>query len=130
MLGVGNFEMKNWIDYMTRSSIVKRLKEELKLLQNKFNVGHELILKYLPNEIRYSQNGKLLSGEVNGNLILIYEEMEVKAIATLRHEFIEYILSPLIKDYLDIINNQNTLLTQLLCKRKEDVVEKLIKSLQ
>ena len=115
---------------MTKNNNDKKLKDELKLLQNKFNAGHELTLKYLPNEIRYSQNGNPLSGEVNGNIILIYDDIEARAIATLHHEFIEYMLSPLIKDYIDIINHQNKLLTQLLCKRKEDVVERLTKSLQ
>jgi hypothetical protein len=114
---------------MTKKCIEKRLEEELKILQNKFDAGHELVLKYLPNDIRYSQNGKLLSGEVNGNIILIYDNKEDLAISTLHHEFIEYLLSPMIKDYLDIINTQNKLLTQLLIKRKEDVVERLIKSL-
>lgn len=115
---------------MNKSNIEKKLNEELIFLQNKFNKGHELVLKYLPGEIRYSQNDKPLSGEVNGNLILIYDDKEDRAISTLQHEFIEYLLTPLIKDYLNIINNQNKLLTQLLCKRKEDVVERLTKSLQ
>lgn len=115
---------------MNESSIEKKLKEELKFLQNKFHKGYELTLKYLPWEIRYSQNDKPLSGEVNGNIILIYDDKEEIAISTLHHEYIEYLLNPLIKDYLDIINHQNKLLTQLLCKRKEDVVERLTKSLQ
>lgn len=115
---------------MNNRKVDEKLKEELKILQNKFNNGHQLTVKHLPGEIRYSQNNKPLSGEVNGHLILIYDDDEARAIETLYHEFIEFILSPLINDYLDIINIQNKLLTQLLRKRKEDVVEQLTKSMK
>jgi hypothetical protein len=61
----------------------KRLKEELKSLQQKFNAGQELSLKYLPNEVRYSQFGNILSVEVDGNGILIYDDKLEKAITPL-----------------------------------------------
>jgi hypothetical protein len=106
------------------------IKKELVRLQNIFKVGYELTVKYTPNGVRYSQHGKLLLNEVNSNVILIYEDSKEKAIATLYHEFMEWMISPLIKSYLDVINGQNKIIiTQLLCNKKEDVVDKLIKSL-
>ncbi|MCK5562414.1 MAG: hypothetical protein KAJ51_17570, partial [Thermoplasmata archaeon] len=68
---------------MYNRRVDEKLKEELKVLQNKFNAGHELTVKHLPGEIRYSQNGNALSGEINGYLILIYEDKEARAISTL-----------------------------------------------
>ena len=115
---------------MNNRRVEKKLKKELKFLQDRFQAGHSLTVKHLPGEIRYSLNNRPLSGEVCGRLILIFEEDEVKAIETLHHEFIEFILFPLIKEYIEIINIQNKLLSQLLYKRKEDVVEQLTKSLK
>ena len=122
--------MKIWVDCMNKSSIDKKLKEELKSLQNKFNKGHELTLKYLPNKIRYSENNKPLAGEVVNDIIIIYEAKEEKAIQTLYHEFIEYLIIPLLKDSFYIISYQNKIITQLLLNKKEDIVEQLSHSLR
>ena len=56
---------------MKNSKVHEKLKQELKFLQNKFNKGYELTLKYLPNEVRYSENNKPLSGEIVHDIIII-----------------------------------------------------------
>ena len=115
---------------MKKGSIKIKLNEELKFLQNKFNKGYELTLKYLPGEIRYNENNKPLAGEIINDMIIIYEAKEEKAIATLHHEFLEYLIIPLLKDSFYIISYQNKIITQLLLNKKEDIVEQLSNSLR
>jgi hypothetical protein len=109
--------------------VERALNKELRRLQHIFQTGTELKILYRPGEIRINQMGKDLSGEVNGSFIIIYELDRKRAISTLYHEFVEYMIMPLIKDYLDIINGLNLQITSLLVKRKEEVVERFIKSL-
>ncbi len=115
---------------MNKNRVDEKLKEELKSLQNKFNAGHELTIKYLPDEIRYSENNKPLAGEIVSDIILIYEAKEEKATAALHHEFLEYLITPLLKDSFYIISYQNKIITQLLLRKKEDIVEQLCNSLR
>jgi len=106
------------------------LNKELRRLQQIFQIGVELKILYRPGELRINQSGKPLSGEISGNFILIYEQDQMRAISTLYHEFVEYMILPLIQDYLDIINGLNCQVTLLLVKRKEEVVERFMKSLR
>jgi predicted nuclease with TOPRIM domain len=68
-------------------NIVQQLERELSKLKDKFQMAHELKIEWLPN----SDNKK--SGEVIGRTIYIYEKDEIKALDTLKHEFIDYIIS-------------------------------------
>jgi hypothetical protein len=115
---------------MKKNRVDEKLQKELKSLQNKFNKGHELTIKYLPNEIRYSENNKPLAGEIVNDIILIYEAKEEKAVQTLYHEFFEYLIIPLLKDSFYIISYQNKVITQLLLNKKEEIVELLSHSLR
>ncbi len=115
---------------MKKDRVDEKLKKELKFLQNKFHKGHELTLKYIPNEIRYNENNKPLSGEIVNNIIIIYEAKAEKAIATLHHEFLEYLIIPLLKDSFYIISYQNKIITQLLLNKKEEIVEQLSNALR
>lgn len=126
----GNPELIIRVDCMNKSSIEIKLKEELKFLQNKFHKGYELTLKYLPNEIRYNDNNKPLAGEIVNDIIIIYEAKEAKAIQALYHEFIEYLIIPLLKDSFYIISYQNKIITQLLLNKKEEIVEQLSNALR
>ena len=105
------------------------LNKELRRLQQIFQTGTELKVLYRPGEVRINQSGNPLSGEISGNFILIYEKDRERAISTLNHEFVEYMIMPLIQDYLDIINGLNQQVTSLLIKRKEVVVERFMKSI-
>ena len=111
----------------------ERLKSELKRLQSIFNRGLGFSLVYLPNQIRCGKDGKILSGEVQGPCILIYEEREDLAMSVLYHEFIEacYIV-PLMKQCYGVmkyqekvIAMQKELIHQLLMDHKEETVDGL-----
>jgi len=128
---------------LTKSDLKKidaKLHKELNRLKELFDFCHELTVKYRPDDVRYSQNNNIISGEVNGTIILIYEPDENMAIATLHHEFIEYLLNSYFNDYIDVINEQNKflleslnnqkkLLNKFFYKRREELVERLRKSI-
>ncbi len=125
---------------MTKSSIEIKLNEELKRLQHVFNAGHSLSVKHLPNKIRYNKSGKLLSGECQSNIILIFESRDEASIRVLYHEYVEAIfIVPLVRKYYEVLHNQQKMLAykdkmladkdevihQLLMKSKEETVEAL-----
>lgn len=62
------------------------LENDLACLKKRFQLGQELKLGWKP------KNGPK-SGEVTGTTIRIYEAEPTKALDTLRHEFIEYLLT-------------------------------------
>lgn len=115
------------------TEIKKRLQAELKKLQSMFNRGHGLSLVYLPGEIRHGENGGVLSGEVQNGIILIYEDREELAIATLHHEYIEAcFIVPLMRDCYRVMQHQrkviadkDELIHQLLMGKKEETVDAL-----
>jgi predicted phosphatase len=115
------------IQRQTRSSARKpsetRLKEELKRLQGMLNAGRELEVVWSP---KIDSN---LSGEVKGKVIYIYEPDEDKAIEALRHEFIDYFISQAIEPYKSVANKLIQLLNEIAYKKKEEVVESLVKLL-
>lgn len=101
------------------SDVTGRLRTELARLKKSFQMGQELKVKWTPN------NG-LKSGEVIGTTICIYEEDEKKALDTLRHEFIEYLLTrDLVAPYKRIINKLISLFEEEMYDRKEKLVERL-----
>jgi len=102
------------------------LKEELKRLTQLVDLGHELKVKWLP---RGSSDRE---GEVKGDTIYIYSDAQDKAIDTLRHEFLDYVICLAIKPYERIVNRQRLIINSLLLdmqeeayREKERVVEKL-----
>ena len=98
---------------------LRLLKHELACLKQKFQMGQELKLQWIPN------NGPR-SGEVNGATIWIYEAEQAKALATLRHEFIEYLLTrDLVAPYKRLINKLISLFEEEMYDRKEKLVERL-----
>ena len=98
-----------------------KLEDELNRLKRKANYGYELKVVWLP-----SYNSKL-SGEVKNDIIYIYEPEECEAIKTLKHEFVDYIVSQAIEPYKDIVNKFIQLLNEETYKKKESVVEALLK---
>ena len=98
-----------------------RLIEELGRLQQKLGLGYELTVVWLPD------NHNNLSGEVKGDQIRIYEEDEEKALETLKHEFLDYIISKTIEPYERIANKLIQMLNEEAYKRKEKLTEALVK---
>ena len=113
--------------------IKQRLKDELKKLQSNFNKGYDLTVTFLPDTIRYSQNGKPLAGEVRGTVILIYESKEEAAIQTLFHEFVEAVfVAPLLKHCYSIMHDQQEMLKQKenMLIVKNEIIHKLLMQLK
>ena len=82
-------------------------------------MAQELELKWLPDSSESS-------GEVIDRTIYIYEEDEARALDTLRHEFIEYILSTELETpYKRIINKLIAAFEEEMHARKERLVERL-----
>ena len=114
------------------------MEAELERLKTIFHRGHSLTVQHLPDSIGYSQNGKALSGEVNGLVILIYEGNLDLPLQTLRHEFIEYcFITPLMKKFYTILHHQQLILAQkdeimhkLLMESQENVVDSIAISLE
>ena len=98
-----------------------RLLRELERLKRKLNMGYELTLKWLPGQ------SEKVCGEVKGKCIYIYEEDEKSALATLKHEFFDYILSKIIEPYEKVANKLIGLINEQTYKRKEELVEALTK---
>jgi hypothetical protein len=98
---------------------LQRLGTELDHLKQKFKMGQELELQWTPND-------GPRSGEVTGTTIRIYEADPTKALDTLRHEFIEYLLTQdLVAPYKRLINKLISLFEEEMYDRKEKLVETL-----
>ena len=100
------------------------LTKELEFLKRRLNLGHELTVKWLPGE----KDG--ICGEVKENVILIYEDNETKAIETLKHEFLDYLISKAIEPYQKITNKLIGLINDEAYLRKEKLVEALAALIQ
>lgn len=101
----------------------QRLESELERLKRFFGLGLELKVVWKPNS-----NGALL-GEVKNNLIYVYEEDEEKAADTLRHEFLDYCLSQAIEPYKEVTNRLIRMINEDAYRKKERIVEALVKLL-
>ena len=111
---------RRYSDPNREPAILSRLRGDLAFLKQKFQAAQELKLKWLPDST------KSKSGEVIGGTIYVYEEDEATALDTLRHEFIEYILSTELETpYKRIINKLITAFEEEMYARKERLVERL-----
>jgi hypothetical protein len=100
-----------------------RLEEELDWLKKKAKLGYELRVIWLPG-----YNAKL-SGEVKGSTVYIYDDTEDKAIETLRHEFMDYVISKVIEPYKLVANKLIELMNEEAYKRKEKIIGALARLL-
>ena len=80
---------------------------------------HELKVVWLPD------NNANLSGEVKGETVLIYEEDIDKALETLRHEFLDYVISQVIEPHRQVANS--LILNKIAYEKKEKLIGKLVK---
>lgn len=97
-----------------------KLQEELDLLRRITNREARLRVVWEPNP------RSLLSGEVKGNIIWIYEEDETKVVNILRHEFIDLLLSQAIEPYKAIANTLVKLVNEDAYQKKETAVEAIV----
>ena len=96
-----------------------KLVKELEGLKRMLDMGHELTVEWLPG-----QNEKLC-GEVTGNCIYVYDEDEKAALETLKHEFLDYILSKVVEPYEKVANQLIGIINEEAYRRKERLIEVL-----
>ena len=89
------------------------LRRELKHLKQIFGRGYELEVIWAPNE------NSNLSGEVKGTRLYIYEPDREKALQTLVHEFLDYLISRIIEPYRDVTNKLISLINEYAYQRKD-----------
>lgn len=92
---------------------------QLEYLKRTLKAGYELDVNWLPGE------NEKLHGEVKGNSICIYDEDEEEALQTLKHEFIDYLVSGAIKPYEKLANLLISLFNEDAYAKKEKLVEAL-----
>ena len=107
----------------TKKILSQRLEAELERLKRFSGLGLELNLVWKPNP------DGALSGEVKNNLVYVYEVDEEKAVDTLRHEFLDYCVSRAIEPYRKVTNKLIAILNEEAYRRKERIVEALVKLL-
>jgi hypothetical protein len=100
------------------------LRKELKHLKIILNVNNKLTLKYRPDK-----NAKL-AGEVKGSLLYVYDSDQETALATLRHEILDYAISKAIEPYRKIVNKLIEILNEEAYERKEILIETLVSAIQ
>ncbi len=103
----------------SKKDLITRLEDELENMKTTSNQGLELKVLWLP-----SKEG-LLSGEVKGNTIYIYEENREEALEVLKHEFIDYLVTSAIDPYRQIMNSLVKTTNRLAYLQKEKIVESL-----
>jgi len=83
---------------MPVSSADVKLREKFHLLMDKLGIRH-LELLWVPDA------SKRLSGEVKNGVLYIYEGNEERALETLKHELIDYLItSRIVKPLVDLVN--------------------------
>lgn len=119
---------------MRKLNWTSELQKELERLQQKYQAGFECIVDWQPTEpflrprITRPDGKKLVvHGEWKGQRLIIYEHEKLKkAIHTLHHEFIEYILiNDLVDDYVILANSLQNVFRTMAYKKQELRIEQL-----
>lgn len=100
------------------------LKEELSRLTRQS--GHEDIL----DVIWVPRIDSAKEGEVVGSTVFVYSPDPVQAIKTLRHEFMDYLVCKAVEPYQDMVNALLSILSEKAYRKKEEVVESILKILE
>ena len=100
-----------------------QLEAELERLKRLSGLGFELKVVWEP-----SHEGAL-SGDVKNGLIHVYELDGEKALEILRHEFLDYCISRAIQPYKEVTNRLIHMVNDDAYRRKEKIVEALVKLL-
>jgi hypothetical protein len=104
---------------LSNCSLQKELELELERLKQKLKMGYELSVLYIP------KTNSILSGEVKGKFIYVYDLDREVAFETLKHEFIDYAISKTIEPYKEVSNRLIDWINQEAYQRKENLVELL-----
>jgi len=106
-----------------KNSVECKLIEELERIKARVGMGYDLKVEWAPSLASDKH------GEVRGNVILIYDGELEDSLQTLRHEFLDYLVSQAIVPYKNAANKLVQLVNEIAYKRKEEVVEALAKLL-
>jgi hypothetical protein len=106
-----------------RAEVEAELSAELERLKRFCGLGFELKVVWEPRP------DGALSGEVKNNVIHVYDVEEEKALETLRHEFLDYCVSQAIEPYKEVTNRLIRMINDNAYRRKERIVEALVKLL-
>ncbi len=99
-------------------AVHQALEKELERLKEKLDLNLNLKVVWKPD----SNRG--FSGEVKGDTIYIYEAEEEKAIQTLKHELIDYLItSKIVKPLVGLLNILIKAREAEIYKEKEKIVE-------
>ena len=104
---------------IAKYDLQKELEVELERLKKILQLGYELKVRWIPN------NNSSVSGQVKGTYIFIYEKDIEVALETLKHEFLDYAISKVVKPYKEVTNRLIALINDIAYRRKERFVEKL-----
>jgi hypothetical protein len=99
------------------------LEKELERLKARTGIKTEFKVVWSPK----SDSKK--EGKVVGDTIFIYSLDVDRALQTLRHEFVDFIISSAIEPYLKLVNTFLSAISEDAYKKKEEVVEMLLKLL-
>jgi hypothetical protein len=99
------------------------LKEELERLKAKTGIKTDFRVVWSPKADSKKE------GEVVGNTIFVYSLDVEEALQTLRHEFVDLIVSSAIEPHLKLVNILLSAISEDAYKKKEEAVETLIKLL-
>ena len=100
-----------------------KLREEFQTLIGKLGV-QTLKLVWTPD------SDKSVSGEVRNGVVYVYEEEEGKALETLKHELIDYLVtSRIVKPLVELINLLIKSRESDIYREKETIIEALSKML-
>ena len=97
-----------------------RLTRELEKLQDLLNHSHDLRVVWAP------RHDSKTEGEVIGQVIYVYSKSLGEALKTLRHEFLDLMISNTIEPYKQVTNCLIASVNKEAYARKERLVEKLV----
>ena len=96
-----------------------KLREEFQTLMAKLGIQN-LNLVWMPD------SNRSMSGEVRNSVVYVYEEDEVKAMETLKHELIDYLItSKIVKPLVELVNLLIKSRESDIYREKEKIVESL-----
>jgi len=102
-----------------KSNVQKSLNEELERLKRIMGLNQGLTVIWRPGA------SEVLSGEVKGQRVFIYEPDESEALSALRHELIDYLVSQAIDPYKEVTNALIKTINEDAYRAKESVVRAL-----
>jgi len=97
------------------------LEQELKVLKQEFSLNCEL------NVVLAPRDDSNLLGEVKGKTIYIYTSDQKEAVETLRHEFLDYMISRVAEPYKEMVNKLVSLINEQAYQTKEIIVDSILR---